>query len=640
MKHIRSSFKTTLAVLGLAAAVFVTSAAHMMSTPVRAAQTQGTQAPTGLLTGTVLGAAGEKIGGVTISARADGQTFTTTVFTDAEGKYYFPALALGKYRVWAQAVGYATGRGEVDLAAIRRRNFSLKPIPLEDIVPQLMGDQLIEALPADTPQDRKLKAVVQTDCVNCHPTSFLFQNRFDEAGWRAILDFMSRTDLHSYPGEDAPSHPSIVYHTKDLAAYLARVRGPGLTELKLKIPPRPTGEAARAVVIEYDVPLNRTGGSPSTDSSDWEQGVGSDQNGVWGVHDAVVDFEDNIWFTNSASTHDRTIGRIDAKTGKVTNVSSPKWPGRNSPAASAHGMVIDQKGIVWFDLRNPGAALGSEGNGSIGRIDPKTGQTEVFTTPKGVPGPHSTAEIDARGGIWDTTDNGAVRFDPETKEWQEFKVPFPPITAEGTASFYGSAGDSEGNGWWVDYRRGYVFKGDLKTGKVSVIKLPRVQETMDLFNNEERKMYTLLGSHSYDAQPWSPGARRLGADLNGDSIWVCLWYPGMLAKINMHTLAVEYIPIPSRSLGAYKAAVDSQHRVWFNGLNTDRIFRYDPRTKEWASFDLPSRGTETRFMSMADRNGRIQVISPYYRQSKIARMTFRTEGDILALRKQVEQTPE
>jgi hypothetical protein len=59
-----------------------------------------------LLTGTVTSAAGEKMGGVTVSAKAEGSTVTTSVFTDETGNYYFPPLPNGQYRVWAQALTY------------------------------------------------------------------------------------------------------------------------------------------------------------------------------------------------------------------------------------------------------------------------------------------------------------------------------------------------------------------------------------------------------------------------------------------------------------------------------------------------------------------------------------------------------
>ena len=42
-----------------------------------------------LLSGTVTAADGKPMGGVTVSAKPDGGTITTTVFTDEAGGYYF-----------------------------------------------------------------------------------------------------------------------------------------------------------------------------------------------------------------------------------------------------------------------------------------------------------------------------------------------------------------------------------------------------------------------------------------------------------------------------------------------------------------------------------------------------------------------
>ena len=57
-------------------------------------------APDGvLLTGGVKSESGQKMEGVTVSVKGEGQTITTTVFTDERGNYYFPPLPKGKYRV-------------------------------------------------------------------------------------------------------------------------------------------------------------------------------------------------------------------------------------------------------------------------------------------------------------------------------------------------------------------------------------------------------------------------------------------------------------------------------------------------------------------------------------------------------------
>jgi len=48
--------------------------------------------PDPLLSGTIKSSDGQPMGGVTVSAKLDGGTVTTTVFTDEAGQYYFPEL--------------------------------------------------------------------------------------------------------------------------------------------------------------------------------------------------------------------------------------------------------------------------------------------------------------------------------------------------------------------------------------------------------------------------------------------------------------------------------------------------------------------------------------------------------------------
>ena len=77
-----------------------------------------------LLAGAITSASGEKMGGVTVSAKAEGATITTTVFTDEAGDYYFPPLAAGNITVWAQALSFETAKSDVDLDKQRRARIS------------------------------------------------------------------------------------------------------------------------------------------------------------------------------------------------------------------------------------------------------------------------------------------------------------------------------------------------------------------------------------------------------------------------------------------------------------------------------------------------------------------------------------
>src|SRR3989442_4862622 len=146
----------------------------------------GASAADVILSGTITSAAGEKLGGVTVSAKPVGGTVTTTVFTDANGEYYFPPLPAGKYRLWAQAISFQTIKADVDLPAASKHGFVLNP--MKDFVRQLPGNVMLSALPEETEQDKRMKRLVGNNCTRCHTASYGLQTRLDEGRWDAIIE--------------------------------------------------------------------------------------------------------------------------------------------------------------------------------------------------------------------------------------------------------------------------------------------------------------------------------------------------------------------------------------------------------------------------------------------------------------------
>src|SRR5260370_36067602 len=278
------------------------------------------------LAGKVKSDSGEKRSGVTASAKAEGRTITTSVFSDQKGDYYSPPLAPGEYEVWAQADTFQTARAKVNLTGTRHQDFSLKP--LKDFQRQLTGDQVLASLPDGTPDDRRLKRVFRNSCTGCHQPNYILQQRFDEAGWTSILDLMKRVNVAGgYLGAESEAAPIIDFHEKELAAYLARISGPNPTAMKFKFRPRPTGEAARSVFTEYDVPIapDEKAGTDyiTNDGSDWSLGTPSSLSGAHGIHDAQADLNGNIWFSYNVANHDIRLGRGDAKNGALNMFKLP-----------------------------------------------------------------------------------------------------------------------------------------------------------------------------------------------------------------------------------------------------------------------------------------------------------------------------
>ena len=584
-----------------------------------------------LLSGTVKSADGTAMGGVTVSAKPDGGTITTTVFTDAGGQYYFPALPAGHYRVWAQALSFKTAKGEVDLSANLKHDFALSP--MDDAAAtfkQLPGNLVLDALPARNPEEARMKNIVRTVCTGCHTPSFPLQNRFDEAGWNAIIGLMKNVNVYgTYLGPE--HHPSgiIDFHQKELAAYLAAARGPGQSDMNVKLEPRPSGEAARVVFKEYDLPLDPDANLPAdfvrNDGSDWSLGTPSVLIPGWGVHDSWLDLTGNLWFTCNVPNKRTTIGRIDAATGAVKLF---KIAGPNGLAAQTHGMTRDPHGILWFNINN--------GRGGLGRVDPATQKITVYLPPVGMTqtGGAATVDYDGKGDIWSSAPDGALRFDPSAEKFTEFKS-MTYKTVHGTGITYGTAADRDGNGYWAEMILDTIGVGDGKSGAVSEIKLAPVKAQEDLLTPDERAFYATYSQPDFNNPlPWAEGPRRMGTDKNADILWIGDSWGANLARIDTHTHAVTFVPLPGAQQ-PYHVAVDSHHDAWTNLWGADRVMRYDPQTGAWTAFDLPTRGAEPRYISLLERPGQdTEVAIPYFRARKVAVMTLRSQAEIDALKAQ------
>ena len=607
----------------------VTGVAAVLAAGLTALVPQTASAADVLLSGTVASGTGEKMGGVTVSAKADGSLTTTTVYTDEAGAYYFPPLPEGKYKVWAQALSFETAKGEVDLAAARKQNFTLNPIKdVNKQVRQLPGDVIYASLPEDTAQDARMKNLVKNNCTGCHTLSYILQHRFDEDGWHKVLELMKNVNVSGvYVGHERKVNGIVDKHQKELAAYLARARGPGESSMKIKPRPRPTGEAARVVFTEYDVPLEESAGGrrPLPDGSDWTQGSPSKFGEL--LHDASPDLDGNLWFTVNTPNHQATVGRVDAKTGQTKLF---KVAAQRGFAANAHGIVRDDNGILWFNANT--------GRGSLGRVDPKTEKIDVYVPPQTMSptGGAVTIDVDTKGKVWVTSPDGALHFDPASEKFTEFKSVMVKAPTGATGTTYGLAADRDGNGWWLQMAHDVVNKGDVKTGKTTELKLPPVKAALDQITDPElARFYEGFAPLDFNTPvPWNQGPRRMGADKNADLVWVGTSWGASLVRINTKTMESTVVPLPYQGMSPYQITVDKNHNLWMNVWTSDVVLKYEPATNKWTTFDLPSRGTEVRHISIDERDGELKVIIPEYRVSKMAVMNFRSEADIAALKAQ------
>src|SRR5207302_147410 len=165
-----------------------------------------------------------------------------------------------------------------------------------------------------------------------------------------------------------------------------------------------------------------------------------------GVHSSVPTPDGTVWFTEFALNRSAkldpqtgTIGKIDAKTGKVVHWSPP-----------THGMPqrldLDSNGIVYFSER--------QGN-KIGRFDPKTETFKEYPLPGPAGTPYAIA-VDKDDTVWyNSNDQDTIgRLDPNTGKIVEY--PFPQSDGLMREFFL----DSHGRMWFAsptNNRVGYFY---------------------------------------------------------------------------------------------------------------------------------------------------------------------------------------
>jgi len=153
----------------------------------------------------------------------------------------------------------------------------------------------------------------------------------------------------------------------------------------------------------------------------------------------TFDKDGNVWFC--VLQKDGKIGKIDAKTEKVTQWSPPTQ-------GTPQRLAIDSDGIVWF---------GERSGHKIGRFDPKTETFKEFPLPGPSASPYAMT-VDKRGVWYASTDQDLIgRLDPNTGKVIEY--PFPHSEAMMREFFI----DAEGRIWFAtptNNRVGYFYLAD------------------------------------------------------------------------------------------------------------------------------------------------------------------------------------
>jgi virginiamycin B lyase len=124
------------------------------------------------------------------------------------------------------------------------------------------------------------------------------------------------------------------------------------------------------------------------------------------IYDVISDSQNNGWFTDIGR---ETIGRIDAKTGEIKLYSTP------TKASGPRRGVMDAQDRIWF---------GQYRGNRIGLFDTKTQQFQEWELPTPWSGPYDVA-VDRNGEAWTGSmlNDRIARLNPKDGRIVEYLLP-------------------------------------------------------------------------------------------------------------------------------------------------------------------------------------------------------------------------
>jgi virginiamycin B lyase len=491
--------------------------------------------------------------GVLVSATKAGSNITVTVVTGADGRYSFPAdrLGPGQYSLGVRVVGYELDQPQgiepkIEIKAIeapdqKAATADLRLGKAKDPAAQLSNGEWLASIPGTDQQKDQL-----LNCVGCHRVERIMRSKYDAEGF--LTQILPR--MQGYVQQSLPIHPQLrpaermMEERGDARTQVYRAMADYLSTINLSTTPqwnyplktvaRPKGRATRVIYTEYDLPREEI--SP---------------------HDVIVDKDGIVWFS---SFGEQKLGRLDPKTGKVTEFPYPKH--REDFPTGSLGLRADAAGNLW---------LGNMYQATIVKFDPKREQFQFWTLPaeRNIDAAQinmvSPQRSDVDGKVW-TQNNGFAGVhrldiaDGKIETWE----PFKDAPKGEPHNIYDVIPDSGNNAYFTDFRQGQIGRIDAKTGEVSLFQTPTPRSAPRRGN--------------MDAQ---------------DRLWFGEYHGDRIGMFDTRTNAFKEWKLNTRWASPYDVVLDKNEDAWTGSMVTDQVTRLNTRTGEMVDYLLP-RSTNIR----------------------------------------------
>jgi virginiamycin B lyase len=265
-------------------------------------------------------------------------------------------------------------------------------------------------------------------------------------------------------------------------------------------------------------------------------------------HDVWPAADGGVWYSGQ---HNGTLGHLDPKTGKVTEIKLPE-------KAAPHSVMVARDGGVW---------LADGGLNAMVRYDPASKAIKLFKLPADSGYTNMNTAVEGNDGrIWFTGQSGIYGVvDPRSGDLKIWKAP------KGRGP-YGITVTPDGRVFYVSLAGSFLGEIDAATGATKVIEPPTPNQ----------------------------GARRVWSDSKG-LLWISEWNSGNLSRYDPKTGAWKMWRPPGEKPRTYSVYVDEEDQIWLTDFNANSIVRFDPVTEKFTSYKSNLDGAQVR--QMAGRRG-------------------------------------
>lgn len=277
-------------------------------------------------------------------------------------------------------------------------------------------------------------------------------------------------------------------------------------------------------------------------------------------HDVAPAVDGGVWY---AAQHQGALGWLDPETGETEQI--PLGEG-----SRPHGVITGPDGAAWIT---------DGGLNAMVRVDPQTREVTIFPLPEDTGYANlNTAAFDGDGTLWFTGQSGIYgRLDPASGEMEVFEAP------RGRGP-YGITATPDGDVYYASLAGSYVGRIDTETGRAEVIEPPTAdQGARRVWSDSQGRIWVSewnsgqVSVYDPDDRSWQewklPGERPQAYAVyvdEQDKVWLSDFGANALVRFDPETESFESFPSPRRG-ASVRQILGREGEVWAPESGTDHL---------------------------------------------------------------------